>query len=308
MRRRTPTACKVRKGALQRSGRTSVLHSIQAAFEPWTLPVPLDLVLILEAFLYLRGWIHLRLSGVNVIPSWRAASFLLGLFLIWLAIGSPLAAFDEQLLTVHMVQHLLLMTLAPPLILLGAPVMPLLHGLPRRFVQIYLAPLFRFPPVQRIGRLFSHPAFCWFAAAAALVGWHIPYAFTLGLQSETWHVVEHSCFLVAGFLFWWPVIQPWPSVPHWPRWSILLYLFLATLPCDILSAYLTFCDRVVYPVYLNTPRRFALSPLADQQCAGALMWTCITIVYLVPAVILTTRLLAVRDFRQHGLADQRCRI
>jgi putative membrane protein len=269
-------------------------HSIQAAFEPWTLPVPLDLALLLEAFLYMRGWIYLRLARVDIIPAWRACSFLFGLFLIWFAVGSPLAAFDEQLLTVHMLQHLLLMTFAPALILLGAPVMPLLHGLPRQLVQTVLAPLFRYPPMQRISCLFSHPAFCWLAAATALVGWHVPSAFTLGLQSETWHAVEHSCFLAAGFLFWWPVIQPWPSVPHWPRWSILLYLFLATLPCDILSAYLTFCDRIVYPVYLNTPRPFGISPLEDQQCAGALMWTCITFSYLLPAAILTIKLLAAR--------------
>ncbi len=278
-------------------------HPLQAAFEPWTLPVPLDLALILEAFIYLRGWIHLRLARVTAIPVWRAVSFVFGLFLIWVAVGSPLAAFDEKLLTVHMVQHLLLMTLAPPLILLGAPVMPILHGLPRSLVQTVLAPLFRYSPVQRLGHLLSQPAFCWLAAAAALVGWHVPAALTLALQSETWHVVEHLCFLVTGFLFWWPVIQPWPSVPHWPRWSMLLYLFLATLPCDILSAYLSFCDRVVYPVYLNTPRPFGISPLADQECAGALMWTCITIVYLLPAVILTMRLLAARTSATDGAAS-----
>jgi putative membrane protein len=267
-------------------------HSMQAAFQLWTLPVPLDLALLLEAFLYMRGWIYLRLARVDIIPAWRGCSFLLGLFLIWLAVGSPLAAFDEQLLTVHMLQHLLLMTCAPALILLGAPVMPLLHGLPRPFVQTFVAPLLRFPQVQRAGQLISRSVFCWLVAAAALVGWHVPSAFTLALQSETWHVVEHASFLAAGFLFWWPVIQPWPSAPHRPRWSILLYLFLATLPCDILSAYLTFCDRVVYPVYLKTPRPFGVSPLEDQQCAGALMWTCITFVYLLPAVILTIKLLA----------------
>ncbi len=164
------------------------------------------------------------------LPPWRASSFLLGMFLIWMAIGSPLAALDEQFLTVHMLQHLLLMTVAPALILLGAPVMPLMHGLPRYFMRSVLAPLFRRTPVRLLGRLVSQPAFCWIAAAAALVGWHIPAAFTLGLQSESWHVVEHACFLGAGFLFWWPVVQPWPGIPVWPRWSILVYLFLATLP------------------------------------------------------------------------------
>ncbi|HEY2546070.1 MAG TPA: cytochrome c oxidase assembly protein, partial [Candidatus Acidoferrum sp.] len=216
----------------------------QAEFEPWALSLALDTLLILEAFLYLLGWIRLRVARVNMISGWRAGSFLLGLFLIWVALGSSLAAFDEELLTVHMVQHLLLMTLAPPLILLGAPVMPLLHGLPSSFVHRVLAPFFRYPSVQRVGHLLSNPTFCWLAGAAALVGWHVPAAFTLALQSEAWHVLEHTSFLVAGFLFWWPVIQPWPSVAHWRRWSMLPYLFLATLPCDILSAYLTFCDHV----------------------------------------------------------------
>jgi putative membrane protein len=270
--------------------------SAQSVLESWTTPVPLTLLIILAAFLYLRGWLHLRSASVNIIPGWRAGSFLLGLFLIWVALGSPLAAFDEELLTVHMVQHLLLMTIAPALILVGAPVMPLLHGLPRQFVQAVVGPLFRWPPVQRVGRVLSQPAFCWLAAAAALVGWHVPAAFTLALQSERWHVVEHACFLGAGFLFWWPVVQPWPSVPAWPRWSILLYLFLATLPCDILSAFLAFCDRVVYTAYLSAPRQFGISALEDQQCAGALMWTCVTFAYLVPAAILTTQLLTTRSF------------
>jgi putative membrane protein len=266
----------------------------QVALESWKFPLLLTLAMVFVALLYLRGWLHLRSAAVTVIPGWRAGSFLLGLLLIWLALGSPLAAFDEQLLTVHMIQHLLLMTFAPPLILLGAPFMPLLHGLPRQFVQTVLSPLFRWPSLQRLGHFLSQPALCWFAAAAVLVGWHVPAAFTLGLQSEGWHVVEHACFLTAGFLFWWPVVQPWPSVPVWSQWSILLYLFLATLPCDILSGFLVFSERVAYPIYLSTPRQFGFSVLADQQCAGALMWTCVTIVYLVPAAILTIRLLSPR--------------
>ena len=84
---------------------------------------------------------------------------------------------------------------------------------------------------------------------------------------------------------------------------MLLYLFLATLPCDILSGFLVFSDRVVYPVYFSTPRRFGFSVLEDQQCAGALMWTCITIVYLLAAAILTTRLLSARSTPESELTQ-----
>ena len=267
-------------------------EAVQNVFASWTVPIPLTLATILAPTLYLRGWRQLRLASADIIPGWRAASFLVGMFLIWLAIGSPLALLDEHLLTVHMVQHLLLMTIAPALILTGAPMMPLLHGLPQPFVQSFVGPFLRWPLVQSIGRALSQPAVCWLAAPAALVGWHVPAAFNLALQSEGWHIAEHSSFLTAGFLFWWPVIQPWPSVPVWPRWSILLYLFAATLPCDILSAYLTFCDRVVYPAYLSAPHLSGLSALEDQECAGALMWTCVTLIFLVPAVRITVQLLA----------------
>ena len=254
----------------------------------------LTLAIMITAGAYLRGWLHLRSTSYNVIPAWRAVSFFLGLFSIWVAAASPIASFDEAMLTGHMVQHLLLMSIAPPLIWLGAPVMPMWRGLPRQFVQAAIGPAFRWPPVRRLGRVLEQPAFCWLAAVAALVAWHAPAVFRLGMESPAWHVFEHACFLGTGLLFWWPVVQPWPSVPIWPRWSMLLYLFLATLPCDVLSAFLVFSERVAYPVYLCTPRQSGLSALEDQQCAGALMWTCVTVVYLVAGTILATRLLSPR--------------
>jgi cytochrome c oxidase assembly factor CtaG len=211
---------------------------------------------------------------------------------MWIAVGSPLQAFDDDLLSIHMVQHVLLMAVAPPLILLGAPALPFLHGFPQRFARGALGPFLRCPPAQWLGRILTHPAFCWLAAMVALIGWHVPAVFELGLRSGRWHEVEHACFFATGLLFWWPVVQPWPSVARWPRWCIPLYLFLATLPCDALSAFLAFCDRVVYSSYLTAPRLFNISPLQDQECAGALMWVCATFVYLIPAVVITVQILS----------------
>jgi putative membrane protein len=120
----------------------------------------------------------------------------------------------------------------------------------------------------------------------------MPAVFELALRWDWLHKFEHASFLGAGLLFWWPVIQPWPSTPRWPQWSIPLYLFAATLPCDALSGFLSFCDRVVYPSYLSAPRVFGLTPLADQECAAALMWVSVTIIFLVPAVLVTLRILS----------------
>jgi putative membrane protein len=215
---------------------------------------------------YLWGWRRL-------LPTRRLTAFMGGMFLLWAVVGSPLAALDHELLTFHMLQHLVLMTVAAPLILLG------LHGnVPRR--------------AHSFGRFLTHPVFCWLASTVTVIGWHVPALFALGMRSERWHLAEHACFFVAGLLFWWPVAQPWPSRAAWPRWSVPLYLFLATLPCDALSAFLTFCDRVVYPHYLYAQRHFNISPLGDQEIAGALMWFWVTFAYLAPAVAVTIRMLS----------------
>jgi putative membrane protein len=180
------------------------------------------------------------------------------------------------------------------LILVGAPAITLMHGFPQRFVRSGLGPALRCNPVPWLGGILTHPAVCWLAGTTAVLGWHVPRLFELGMRSEVWHAVGHACFLAAGLLFWWPIVQPWPSIARLPRWSAPLYLFLATLPCDALSAFLTFCDRVVYPSYLSPDRRFALSALQDQQWAGALMWVWVTFAYLAPAAAITMRLLSPR--------------
>ncbi|HTC64118.1 MAG TPA: cytochrome c oxidase assembly protein [Candidatus Saccharimonadales bacterium] len=256
--------------------------------------------LVPMSFLYVHSWRRMQRDSSSAISGWRLASFLFGMSLIWAAIGSPLVAYEHDLLTVHMIQHLLLMTFAPALILLGEPLVAFWHGLPQ-FAKVVLGPLFRWPLAQRFGRALSRPAFCGIVSALTLMGWHVPALFTWGMHSEVWHSVEQASFLVAGFLFWWPVIQPWPTASTGPQWSTLLYLFLATLPCDILSGFLVFSDRVAYPMYFSMPRHFGFSVLEDQQCAAALMWTCVTIVYLVPAAILSTQLLSPRSFCRRDL-------
>ena len=262
--------------------------------------VLLTLILLFTALVYLRGWFSLRSSRVENISALRALSFLVGMFLSWLAVASPLAGLDHELLTVHMMQHLLLMTLAPPLIWLGGPAGPVLRGLPRRFVEGLLGPLWQSHPAERLAKTLRRPEFAWLAACAALVGWHIPRFFALGMQSASWHLFEHFSFLATGLLFWWPVVRP-PTDAFRQDLSMILYLFLATLPCDILSGFLAFSDRVVYPMYFSSSHLLFFSPLVDQQCAAALMWTCVTVVYLVAGAILTMRLLSPQGFPQVGL-------
>jgi putative membrane protein len=269
-----------------------MITGTQALLQSWSPPVAVNASLFFATLLYTRGWIRLRAARPKLISAWRLTAFLTGVAGIWLAIGSPLAAFDDVSLTVHMVQHVLLMSVSPPLILLGWPALPLLRGLPKFVARRAIGPVLRLEPAKRLGRVVTHPAVCWLAAAFALVGWHVPGVFEAALRWDWLHELEHASFLGTGLLFWWPVVQPWPSTPRWPRWSIPLYLFCATLPCDVLSAFLAFCGRVVYVSYLAGPLTFGMSPLQDQECASAFMWVSVTLIFLVPAVIVTMEILS----------------
>ena len=272
--------------------RIAMTSDTQAVLQSWPLPLGVNLTLCLTSLVYLRGWFRLHAAFPNLISAWRLAAFLAGIVSVWIAIGSPVEAFDDVSLTVHMMQHLLLMAIAPPLILLGAPLLPLLRGLPQSLARGVMGPILRWRLVKYFGRLLTNPAICWLAATFALIGWHVPAVFDLALRWDWLHELEHACFLGTGLLFWWPVVQPWPSTARGPRWSIPLYLFCATLPCDVLSAFLAFCDRVVYSSYLSSPRAFSISPLQDQECAAALMWVCVTVIFLIPAVIVTLQILS----------------
>ena len=265
----------------------------------WEFFVLLALAIVSLCLVYLRGWWRLH-PKLTKLPIWRAGCFLSGLLLIWVAIASAIAGLDHELLTVHMMQHLLLMTLAPPLIWLGEPALVLSHGLSEQFVETYIYPLFHQRSVRRLSKVFVAPKFALFTASAVLLGWHIPPIFSLAMSSGEWHAIALATFLITGLLFWWPVVQPWPSV-HKPELSIILYLFFATLPCDILSGFLVFCDRVVYPSYFSSSHLFGFSALGDQQCAAALMWTCVTVVYLLAGAVLTMRLLSTNHY-EHEIA------
>ena len=248
--------------------------------------------LVLAELSYLRGWFQLRTSGKNAISNWHLGAFTCGVMFVGAAVNPPIATLDHRLLCMHMVQHLLLMTIGPALILLGNPFLSIERGLPLNFARSALRPFLRWAPMQRLGRVLNQPVFCWLIATAVLLGWHLPQAFDLAMQSESWHAIESLSFFAAGLFFWTPVIRPWPMKARGAQWTIPVYLFLATLPCDALSAFLTFCGRVIYPHYLHQQRLLNFSALQDQETAGALMWVFVTFAYLIPAVATTIQILS----------------
>jgi cytochrome c oxidase assembly factor CtaG len=279
-----------------------------AVIESWSIQLWPTVGLILLAVIYFRGWLKLRKQVPHRFDGWRLGSFLGGVGIVFLALDSPLDTFSNLLLQAHMIQHLLLMMIAPPFLLLANPFLPLLTGLPRPIVREVIRPFLRWKACKRFGRWLTHPKVTWILFVGMSLGWHAPPLYELTLRSPTWHIVEHACFLGSGVLFWWPVILPWPSRPQWPEWAIIPYLLLADVQNTVLSAFLTFSDRVVYPTYSLVPQFPGMNPLSDQHAAGAIMWVPGSIVYLIPAGIMAARFLSPRRHAREELLLAQARL
>ncbi|HEY1601664.1 MAG TPA: cytochrome c oxidase assembly protein [Pirellulales bacterium] len=253
---------------------------------PWTIGG-----CVLTVIIYGRGWRALARRGSAQFGPAQLAAFVAGNVALLLAVCSPLEPFAGLLLSVHMAQHLLLMFVAPPLICWAAPQLPFMHGLPAPVLEYWIMPIVQWRAFRVALRALTHPAVAWSVATVVLWVWHIPWFYELALASDFWHRVEHACFFASALLFWWPVVQPYPSQAVWPRVAMLPYLFLAAMPATVVCAFLTFADRVIYPRYEAVPRVFGLSALTDQAMAGAMMWVAGLIAYLIPLVYLGFTLL-----------------
>jgi len=273
----------------------------QAALRSWSIPPVATFVLLLMAVVYLRGWIGRRRGGFVELPPWRAVSFLVGLFVLWIALASWVDTFSGFVLTAHMLQHMLLMMVAPPLILLGAPLIPMVRGLPRFAAREFAGPFLNWPLANRVGNWLANPVFALILMVVVNFAWHTPRLYELALGSNSWHEVEHACFFLTSIIFWWPVVQPWPSRARWPRWAIVPYLFIGDLQNTILAAILVFSDKVIYPSYARMPRLFELSAQADQAAAGAIMWVLGGFAYLFPAVVVAIHCLSARSWYGRGV-------
>jgi putative membrane protein len=258
----------------------------------WDIPLAVTGTLVAVGFIYVRGWLALRRTRPKQIPEWRLFSFLTGLLAIFVAVSSPLDTYSETLLFMHMAQHFVLMSVAPSLIVLGSPFVPMLRGLPRPIVSRIGGPILRSSLAHSLQDLFSRLPFAWLAMNLTYIGWHIPKAYEFALSSENWHNFEHFCFFATSLIFWWPIVQPWPARRRLNRWMILPYLLTSDLVNTCLSAFLCISGRLLYPSYGVVERPFEIDALKDQIAAGSFMWVFGSLVFLLPAIYLISKFLA----------------
>ncbi len=280
---------------------------VQNALDSWTPPIPTIAMLLVTAAIYARGFVRLHRQMPERFPIWRLAAFMGGIGALFIAIASPLEALDDLLLQIHMTQHLLLMIVAPPLLLEGAPAIALVRGMPARIAKLIVGPILRSSTVRRVFAWLTRPLVCWIAFVAATWGWHVPATFQLALRSDGWHVVEHACFFTTALMFWYPVIQPWPSAARWPRWAIVPYLLLADGQNTILAALFMFSNRLLYPLYASAPHVAGFTPMGDQIVAGAIMWVPGSIFYLVPATLIMFQMLAPQSLSRNSAHENEVR-
>lgn len=238
-------------------------------FSTWTFqPLP-AVVLAAAAAGYVWAARRIGESSGRPWPRARLAWFLSGLALIWIVILGPFGAYDDVFFWSHMVQHIVLMMVAGPMLMLGAPVTLILRAATPAFRRRRLVPILRSRAVRALG----HPLIGWAIFAGVLLGAHFTAFYNFALYHEWIHnYIEHPLFLGAGMLFYWPIlgIDPGPVRVSHPVRILLLFLMM---PVEALTGFIIYSSpTILYPFYLHVDRPFGPGPLTDQHYGGVLMW------------------------------------
>lgn len=247
----------------------------------------------LFAGLYLLGVgpLRKRFGWADAVEPFRIVSFLAGCAILVLALNGPLHDLsDNYLFSAHMVQHMLITLLVPPLWLAGVP-------------DWLVRPALQSRPIYATARFLTHPATAFAAYNAIYIGWHFPALYNGALERHGLHVVQHLMFIAGAVMMWWPLINPSPELERLTSPTKMLYLFAFGIPMSVVAAFITMASDALYPWYEAAPRIFPLDAVEDQQLGGAIMWVPGMIIYWT-AVTVTFLRWAARERRQ----DERDRL
>lgn len=285
----------------------------QAVLQSWNWRLDVIIVLALAGTLYSRGWVRLRRrsrrarafdvplpvrvrSRHRLAVRWRLATYWGGLFFAALALLSPIDVLGQQLFFMHMIQHLLLIMFAPPLLLIANPMPFMLWGMPDRLRlavgRALHAVLRKDAPFRKLVMAMTNPGFLWLFWVVALIGWHDPSMYNAALRWEWIHDVEHGTFFLASMLFWWHVTGAGPRI--YKQFGLLARtaLVLAAVPPNmLLGIVLSFVAEPVYSYYLAVPRLWGIDIMTDQRLGGVIMWVPGSMMYFIAAFILIGRYL-----------------
>lgn len=257
----------------------------------WEFRPDVTLILLLAGVLYGRGWYRLRQRGRGQgANGWRLAAYLGGLLALALALLSPIDVFQSLLFFMHMIQHLLLVMVAPPLLLLANPMPFVLWGLPRQLRRPVAALFHGNAPFRRALRRTTTPGLSWALFIVILIAWHDPNAYNASLRYDWLHDIEHLSFFFSGLLYWWHVVGAAPRLHRPLPFSLRLVYLIGTVPFNmLLGVAIAFATRPVYTYYLAVPRVWGISALDDQRIGGAIMWIPGSMMYLIAVLVVVSR-------------------
>lgn len=254
----------------------------------WEPSIVVGTAVMAGLYLYGVGPARRRYKLAEEVPWGNVAVFLTGMALMFLALVSPLDELgDSYLFSAHMLQHLFLTIVGPPLLLLGTPDWLLQSVLGKRVAYV-------------VARWLTFPAVAFFLFNADFWLWHAPPLYNATLEHANVHILEHMTFIVFGVLYWWPIFSPMKKgLTRLSMGGQLLYLFLSGMPSVALGAGLTFLPPLYAP-YIAAPRIWGLSAATDQQLGGLIMWVPVSIAYIIIASVLFIRWMQQQDEKQRA--------
>jgi putative membrane protein len=226
----------------------------------WSFAPGVVLALVVYAGVYVWRWRESRRPPEPHPPSaWRLVAFAFGMLALVAALMSPIDELGEQILAMHMVQHVLLLDVAPVLIILS-------------FTKVLLRPATRrIHWIERRAGIFASPLFAIVLYTAAMWVWHIPALYNAAAEHSGVHVLEHITFSLAGFMYWWHLLSPVSTRLRREGMTPIVYMLSTKVTVGFLGILLTFAPDAIYSFYENQPEYWGLSPQADQALAGAIM-------------------------------------
>ena len=247
----------------------------RALFSSWEWRPEVLVVIVPMSMLYVWGWRRLRQQSVNhKLANWpRLASYLGGMVIVEIALMSPIDRLGGQLFFMHMIQHMLFMMFAAPLLWLAEPFPIALWGLPGPMRHSIGSFFTRDSAFRRGLAAATSPGVSWLIFITIYLGWHDSTFYNAALYHEWIHNIQHLTFFGASLLYWWPIVGAAPHIhSHFPAWAKLPYLIGTVPPNMFVGVSIAFASDVRYSYYESVPRFWGFTVMQDQQISGAIMW------------------------------------
>jgi putative membrane protein len=244
-------------------------------------------VLITWLYLYAIGPFRKRHFPDEPIRTGQTIAFLSGMLIMFLVLVSPLDELgDSYLFSAHMLQHLCLTIIGPPLLLLGTP-------------EWMVKPALSSKVIFKVAKVLTYPVVAFVLFNVDFWLWHAPPLYNATLENQTIHILEHLTFIFFGLCYWWPIFSPSKDLPRLPIGGQILYLFFSGMPSVLLGAGLTFSPPLYAP-YIAAPRIWGISAATDQQLGGLIMWVPVSIFYIVIMSVLFIRWMLQQEATQQA--------